>query len=104
MQLTSRYRDFSGASIVEAAHMELAEPSIKTAFAKCVEQGATKIICHPYFRSRGRHVKKDIPELVAEAAKENPFVTYTITDPLGAQQGVLNLIDLSIKNIDRNST
>lgn len=35
-------RDFaasSGYSIVEPAHMELAEPSIATAFARCVERG-----------------------------------------------------------------
>ena len=56
--------------IVEPAHMELAEPSIRTAFMKCVEKGATTIICHPYFLSKGRHVSEDIPELVAQAAKE----------------------------------
>ena len=35
-------RDFaanSGYEIVEPAHMELAEPSIATAFARCVERG-----------------------------------------------------------------
>ena len=79
--------------------MELAEPSIKTAFSRCVEQGATRIICHPYFLSRGRHVKEDIPELVAAAASENPSITYSIAEPLGVQEGILSLIDQSIKKI-----
>src|SRR5437016_6117006 len=30
--------------VVEPAHMEIAEPSIATAYAKCVERGATRII------------------------------------------------------------
>ena len=97
MQLADRYRLYSGASIVEAAHMELAEPSISAAFSKCVEQGATRIICHPYFLSRGRHVNEDIPELVTKAAQENPSVTYVITDPLGVEDGILDLIDQSVK-------
>ena len=34
---------------------ELAEPSIKEAFGKCVQQGASRIIVSPYFLSPGRH-------------------------------------------------
>lgn len=46
--------------------MELSEPSIQQAYKLCVEQGATQIICLPYFLSMGRHVKEDIPRLLAE--------------------------------------
>ena len=67
----------SSETIIEPAHMEMAEPSIKTAFMKCVQRGATKIICHPYFLSRGRHVMEDIPELVAQAAEEHKYVHDT---------------------------
>ena len=34
--------------IVEPAHMELCEPSIATAYARCVERGATKVIVTPW--------------------------------------------------------
>jgi hypothetical protein len=37
---------------------ELAEPTIKEAFGKCVEQGASRIIVSPYFLSPGRHWKQ----------------------------------------------
>ncbi|KAJ1395033.1 hypothetical protein B484DRAFT_314431, partial [Ochromonadaceae sp. CCMP2298] len=57
----------SGHQLVEAAHMELAEPSIATAYQRCVEQGASHIVCHPYFLSRGRHVQEDIPALMLQA-------------------------------------
>ena len=49
--------------IVEPAHMELAEPSIATAYRKCVERGAKNIIICPFFLSRGKHWKEDIPSL-----------------------------------------
>ena len=92
------YKEYSALSIVEAAHMELAEPSISEAFRRCVEQGARHIICHPYFLSPGRHVQEDIPALMKEAASLFPGVTYTITSPLGSQDGILGLIDAAVKN------
>lgn len=69
--------------------MEMAEPSIADAFTKCVEQGATRIICHPYFLSIGRHVQEDIPHLVKEIADKYPDISYTITPPLGLQHDAL---------------
>ena len=35
--------------IVEPAHMELAEPSIQTAFDRCVARGAKMVVVSPYF-------------------------------------------------------
>src|SRR5262245_13006811 len=56
--------------IVEPAHMELAEPSIGAAFARCVEQGATLVVVFPYLLSPGRHWTEDIPRLAAETASK----------------------------------
>eukprot|EP01033_Poteriospumella_lacustris_P010875 gene10875-7734_t len=53
---------------VEAAHMEMAEPSIAQAYGKCVSRGAEHVVVHPFFLSQGRHVQDDIPQLVQEAA------------------------------------
>jgi hypothetical protein len=52
------YKQRTGHPIVEPAHMELAEPSIGTAFKRCVEQGATRVIICPYFLFPGRHWDK----------------------------------------------
>lgn len=92
--MVEKYRSLAAsADIIEAAHMELAEPSIPTAYRKCVERGASHIICHPYFLSPGRHVQKDIPAIIAGVAKEFPNVTYDITPPLGsAQRQIVELI------------
>jgi sirohydrochlorin ferrochelatase len=79
-------RDFqasTGFAIVEPAHMELAEPSIDAAFARCVERGASKIVVFPYFLLPGRHWDKDIPRLAAAAASRFPGLRYLVTAPFG---------------------
>ena len=74
--------------------MELAEPSIATAFGRCVEQGAKLVVVFPYFLGPGRHWRTDIPRLAAEAA--SPYVErgvrYLVTAPLGLHSLVLEVI------------
>ncbi len=79
-------------TIVEAAHMELAEPTIQQAFARCVEQGATLVVAHPFMLSRGRHVAEDVPRLVAEAAALHPDVRYAVAEPLGGHPGIAAIV------------
>ena len=94
LDIVRKYKDLYGVEVAEAAHMELAEPSISTAFRKCVEQGATRIVCHPFFLSRGRHVQEDIPSLLRAASEEHPQlqIAYSITQPLGAYDKILDLM------------
>lgn len=73
----------TGLPIVEPAHMELAEPSIATAFGRCVAQGAKTVVVFPYFLSPGRHWHDDIPRLAADAAQTHPGIRYLVTAPFG---------------------
>ncbi|QDV72343.1 CbiX/SirB N-terminal domain-containing protein [Botrimarina mediterranea] len=82
--------------IVEPAHMELAEPSIAAAFARCVERGAETVVVFPYFLSPGRHWSQDIPQLAAEAARNHPGVRYQVTSPLGLQELMAEVMSLRI--------
>ena len=87
--------------MVEPAHMELAEPSIATAFGRCVEQGATFIVCHPFFLSRGRHVVEDIPTLMEEAASIFPGVGWALSQPLGLQAEIPRLMQAAVADCMR---
>jgi len=69
--------------IVEPAHMELAEPSIATAFDRCVERGATQVLVCPYFLLPGKHWDQDIPALTQQAAERYPGVSFVVTAPIG---------------------
>jgi sirohydrochlorin ferrochelatase len=78
--------------IVEPAHMELAEPSITTAYAKCAERGATRIVVCPFFLGPGKHWTSDIPRITAEAAQPFPQTEYHVAMPLGIDDLILELL------------
>ena len=79
--------------IVEPAHMELAEPSIATAYARCVERGATKVVVTPFFLGPGKHWTGDIPRITADASRNHPGTTYHVTMPLGIDDLILELLN-----------
>jgi sirohydrochlorin ferrochelatase len=76
LDVVDAFREHSQWSIVEPAHMELAEPTIATAFARCVEQGAELVIVFPYFLAPGRH-----------------RVKHFVTAPLGLHTLIMQVID-----------
>ncbi|XP_015063324.1 sirohydrochlorin ferrochelatase, chloroplastic [Solanum pennellii] len=92
-EFVAMFRERTKYPIVEPAHMELAEPSIRDAFSLCVQQGARRVIVSPFFLSPGRHWNQDIPSLTAEAAKEHPGVPYVITAPLGLHELLVDVVN-----------
>lgn len=78
--------------VVEPAHMELAEPSVATAFARCIRRGAKRVVVMPFFLGPGKHWNEDIPRLVKDATKHFPEVDTTIAQPLGIDDLLLRLI------------
>ena len=83
LRMVDMVRDAVPYRIVEPAHMELAEPSIATAFGRCVAAGARTVVVSPYFLLPGRHWDRDIPDLAAEAALGHPGIEFLVTAPLG---------------------
>lgn len=83
LDVVEMVKRLSGLPRVYPAHMELAEPSIRQAFARAVGDGATVVVVHPYFLSPGRHSTTDIPRMVEEAAKAFPGIAHCVTAPLG---------------------
>ena len=82
-RFVGQFADSMPYGIVEAAHMELSEPSIGTAFDRCVERGAKRVVVCPYFLLPGKHWKEDIPELTQKAAGKHPGIEYLVTAPIG---------------------
>ncbi len=94
---------FSGQySIVEPAHMEIAEPSIATAYERCVKRGARRVVVCPFFLGPGKHWTSDIPRLTAEAAQKHPGTEYHVTPPLGIDDLMLDLINKRIVSCVEN--
>ena len=97
LDVAALFKRVSACSIVEPAHMELVDPTIEQAFDRCVAQGATMVVVHPYFLAPGRHSTSDIPRMVAEAAAHHPGIRFHITQPLGLDE---KIIALMVERID----
>ena len=93
----SEWRAQRGYAIVEPAHMELAEPSISTAFDACVAAGATTVVVAPYFLWPGNHWDRDIPALVDDASAHNPGVRSLVTAPLGPHPLLMDIVEDRIR-------
>ncbi len=79
--------------IVEPAHMELAEPSLGSAFDSCVAAGATMVVVAPYFLWPGDHWDRDIPALAAEASLRHPGIHYLVSAPLGPHPLLSDIVE-----------
>lgn len=99
-KLTDELRTLAGAEYaqVECAFLELAQPLIPEGIDDCIANGANEVVILPYFLSAGRHVVKDIPEIVAGAQARHPTVALRIAPYLGqAATLVTSLYELSKK-------
>lgn len=67
---------------VEAAHMELAAPTLEDAFARCLAAGAEAIVVSLFFLSPGRHASADIPRMVEQQRQKYPHLRVEMTGPL----------------------
>lgn len=74
---------------VEAAFLDLSDPSIEQGYGRLVEAGCVRIVAHPFFLFPGLHTTADIPAQLDEAARRHPGATWTVTQPLGLHPGVL---------------
>jgi precorrin-8X/cobalt-precorrin-8 methylmutase len=77
---------------IKVAYLQFAEPGIMATIKERVERGVKKIILHPLFLSAGRHVTKDIPEMIQEARRLYPDVEFIYTEPLGLHEKLAGIV------------
>lgn len=97
-EMVAMVRQVVSYDIVEPAHMELAEPSIGTAFDACVARGARTVVVSPYFLLPGKHWSQDIPALVEEAAGRHPGVTYLVAAPFGLHPLMAEVVNSRVEH------
>ena len=86
--------------IVHSAFLEIASPSIPEGIKQCVDEGSSSVTVLPYFLAAGRHVAEDIPSIVDAARNEYSSVTFSITQHIGAFEGMPRLISSVAKEGD----
>ncbi len=86
-QLSARQSD-----PVYPAFMELATPSLADAVAEAVDAGACEVTVQPCFLFDGIHIRRDIPEMLAQFAARHPDVTFRYGRPLGPDTRVADIL------------
>ena len=99
-QLTADVQRGGHYALVEAAFLELAEPTIAQGAARCVAHGARRVILLPYFLSAGIHVRRDLAALRATLAEQHPGVEFRLAEPLGPHPLLLEIVAERARNAD----
>ena len=76
-------------ALVEPGFLELMRPTFDEGVACLVEQGATEIVVIPIFMAAGSHVKKDLPQLAANAMDRHAGLVIELAAPVGEAESVL---------------
>ena len=77
---------------VHHAHMDIGEPDLPTALARCIAEGAESIIVHPFFLNTGLHVLTTIPGILDTARAAHPNVEIRLSAHLGLHDGLVDAV------------
>jgi sirohydrochlorin ferrochelatase len=79
-------------AFVEAAYLELAEPTIEQAVETCIRRGAKRIILVPYFLAAGVHVRRDLTEITRHLSIDHPGSAFGLAEPLGRHPALVDIV------------
>jgi sirohydrochlorin ferrochelatase len=83
--------------IQEIAFLELARPTIKDAFLRCLEKGADEVYVIPILLFAAGHVKTDIPKILLQLQVCYPSVSIHYGEPLGVHNSMAEILAERIK-------
>jgi len=79
-------------AVVEPAFLELAEPAIEDAGARCVATGVRRVILLPYFLSAGVHVREDLRAHRQRLAERFPDVSFVVAEPISRHPALIDIV------------
>ena len=95
LAVAQRIRDQIPHAWVACAYLELTEPSLSQAVAQAVEEGYLHIRVLPMFLGVGKHVREDLPVLMAQLQHDHPQVQFDLQAAVGEQSAVLDALALA---------
>ena len=81
----------------EAAFLDCISPTLNEAAKALIEGGAGRIDVYPFFLNRGKHIDRDIPELVDALNRSNPACEIKLLDYLGKSVALPELVEQHIR-------
>ncbi len=82
---------------VEAAYLDLADPSFDTVVDRLVAEGHGEIVVVPLLLTEAHHASVDVPQVVDAALQRHPGVKIGITKVLGVEQVFLQVLDRRLR-------
>ena len=89
--LAEQVRALRPGALVGIAHLEQAPPDIPAGLAALAAAGATSVQILSCFLAEGRHVRDDVPAIVARSAQALG-ITATVAPPIGPHPLVARLL------------
>jgi sirohydrochlorin cobaltochelatase len=89
---------------VALAFLEFMAPDLREAGRQLAAQGCTRVDVLPLFLGAGGHVRKDLPELLAELAAAHPRVSWQLHPAVGELDTVIAAMAAAAGQLLRAST
>ena len=78
--------------VVTCAYLELSSPSLFEEVQRLVDQGCQQIRLVPLFLGVGKHVREDLPQMLADLAGQHPTVVFEPLPAVGEHPDLLDLM------------
>ena len=74
------------------AYLELMQPDVAAACVQLAAQGVRRVRVLPVFLAAGKHLRVDLPELIAQAQAAHPQLQFEVLPPAGESAALQNAI------------
>jgi sirohydrochlorin cobaltochelatase len=82
---------------VELAYLEIMKPSLEDAARVLVAEGVKNVTVVPLFLSQGKHLKHQLPEMVAALERQHSGTEFRVTSALGDEPEMVAAITAWVK-------
>jgi len=82
---------------VEAAFLDLADPSLDDVVDRLVAEGHDEIVVVPLLLSEAYHARVDVPSVIEAATERHDGVRIEITDVLGLEPAIFHVLDRRLR-------
>src|SRR5262245_16112594 len=86
---------------VELAYLEIMRPSLEETARVLAAQGAKTVTIVPLFLAQGKHLKRELPEMLEALKREHGDLQFRVTPALGDEPEILAAIVAWIKRSAR---
>jgi sirohydrochlorin cobaltochelatase len=87
--LASRVKALAPQAAVQLAYLEFAQPNLLGAIDAAARAGASAVHVVPVFLAAGKHLREDLPHLIAQAQAQHPYLTITCASAIGEDTRML---------------